>query len=197
MAVLHTLIPDITAFAKKKMPRDILHGWPHVERVLYYAQTINTEINASWDVIHCSVLLHDVGHTIQREEHHRISADIAEEYLGEKGVDQKTIVHIKECIITHSRQFSDRRPQSLEARVVFDADGMDLFGPIGLLRALLSCGLSGKGFPCMIKKIRWRLGQKDNFYSNTARQFACNNAALIETYLDSLEEQLQMLDRAI
>jgi hypothetical protein len=81
--------------------------------------------------------------------------------------------------------------------VVFDADGMDLFGPIGLLRALLSCGLSGKGFPCMIKKIRWRLGQKDNFYSNTARQFACNNAALIETYLDSLEEQLQMLDRAI
>jgi HD superfamily phosphodiesterase len=195
LTALYSLIPDITAFTKKKMPQDILHGWSHIERVLFYAQRINREINAEWDVIHCSVLLHDVGHSIKRKGHNRISAEIAEEYLRTRGIDQKTIALIKECIITHSRQFSDRLPESPEAKVVFDADGMDLFGPIGLLRALLACWLEDKGFPCMVEKIRWRLKQKDNFYSNTARRFAHDNTALIETYLRELEEQLHMLDR--
>ncbi|MBN1697083.1 MAG: HD domain-containing protein [Spirochaetales bacterium] len=194
MTALNTLMTGIADFARDKMPKDILHGWPHIQRVLAYARMVNAEMHARWDIIECSVLFHDAGHSIRRKDHNMISAEIASDYLDAKKIDRTTISLVRECIVAHSRQFSETLPESPEAKVVYDADGMDLFGPIGLLRALLSCGLEGKGFPCILEKLQWRSGQKNNFYSTIAAGFAHKNSAVIESYYRGLEEQLRLFE---
>lgn len=186
---------ELEDFAHSHMAPDILHGWPHIERVLFYAGQINREMKGEWEIIKSAVLLHDTGHKIQREKHNYLSAQLAEDFLKSIEIPGETIAHIKECIITHSRQFSHQLPQSKEAQVVYDADGMDLFGPVGLMRALLSCGLRGKGFDCMMKKLQWRLSEKENFYSQKARLFVQENSCIIEQYLDQLKKQLQQISQ--
>jgi putative nucleotidyltransferase with HDIG domain len=182
MTELKNLIPDIREFAIQHMPQDILHGWPHVQRLLKYAKMINEEVNGDWVVIQCAILLHDIGHRINREKHNEIGAKMAEEYLESKNIDQATIQNIKNAILAHSRQFAKIKPKSLEAKVLYDSDGMDLFGPIGLMRALLSCALRNEGFDGMIKKLEWRISETSNFYSNFAKEFVKNNVPIIEKW---------------
>ncbi len=193
MHELKDLMPEIEKFAKEKMVKDILHGWPHVERVLKYASKVNKEMQGNWEMIKCAILLHDMGHKMSREKHNELSAQMAEEYLIKKSVHQDTIANIKNSILVHSRQFANQKPSTIEAEVVFDADGMDLFGPIGLLRGLLSCALRNEGFGCMIKKMEWRIAQKSNFYSKTAKKFVNGNSEIIENYLKELKDHIQLI----
>ena len=79
------------------------------------------------------------------------------------------------------------------AKIVYDADGMDLFGPIGLMRALLSCALRNKEFDCIIKKLEWRISEIDNFYSEFAKIYVKNNCEIIENYLKDLKNQIKLL----
>lgn len=193
MVSLRDIIPEIQKFAEMKMLKDILHGWPHVNRVLKYASIINEEVKANWDIIHCAVLLHDIGHQVNRDNHNTISADMAGKFLKNQEIDTEVVKAIKHCILTHSRQFASEKPASSEARVVYDADGMDLFGPIGLMRGLLSCGLRNKGFDCMLKKMKWRLDQVKAFYSNVGRKFVAQNSKIIMDYMKELENQIEKL----
>lgn len=190
MSELKDILLELRKFAQTRMVTDILHGWPHVERVLKYASKVNEEMRGDWNIIEAAILLHDLGHKKKRENHNKISAQMAEEYLMKKEINPDVIEKIKNCILTHSRQFSDQIPDYIEAKIVFDADGMDLFGAIGLMRALLSCALRNQGFECMIKKLEWRIKQKPNFYSNYAREFVIENSIIIETYLKELKKQI-------
>jgi uncharacterized protein len=186
-------MPEIEKFAKSRMVKDILHGWPHIERILIYGENVNSELRGNWKIIKCAILLHDIGHTENRERHHEISAELAEEFLYSHGITESVILKIKKSILTHSRQFAHEKPATIEAKVVFDADGMDLFGAIGLMRALLSCALQGKDFDCIIKKLEWRLREKSNFYSQIAKKFVAEKCGIIEKYLMELKSQLNSL----
>ncbi|NHI93915.1 MAG: HD domain-containing protein [Candidatus Lokiarchaeota archaeon] len=194
MNVLESLSSEIEEFAKKNMTDDILHGWPHVRRVLKYASLINEELKGDWIIIKNSILLHDIGHKINRQNHNQISAEMAQDFLKSKNVEQEKINKISQSILTHSRQFSGSKPLSLEAKIVYDADGMDLFGPIGLMRALLSCALMNKEFDCMIKKLEWRMSEIKNFYSDVAKKFVTDNETIIKTYLNQLKIQLKLFE---
>ncbi|TFF90937.1 MAG: HD domain-containing protein [Promethearchaeota archaeon] len=183
----------IVEFAKNNMVKDFLHGWSHVERVIKYARYINNEVKANWEIIYCAVLLHDIGHKYGSKNHNVKSAEITDGFLKELKIEEKTIENIKHSILTHSRQYATNKPTTPEAKVLFDADGMDLFGAIGLMRALLSCTLKNKGFTCIIKKCEWRLEEVKNFYNDRARVFVKENSMIIELYLSKLKEQLKFL----
>lgn len=193
MIRLNEIIPEIQKFGQENMVQDMLHGWSHVERVLKYASIVNKEIRGNWDVIQSAIFLHDIGHKLNREKHHEISAEMAESFLISKKIDQEIISNITHSILTHSRQFSKEKPTSPEAKVLYDADGMDLFGPIGLMRAILACTLKNKTFECILKKLEWRLEQKKYFNSKAAKIFVQENSTLIENYLFRLKKQLEFI----
>ena len=116
MTSIKDIIPKIVEFAKGKMPDDILHGWPHIERLLEYASRINQEVNANWDIIQCAILLHDTGHKINPIKHNEISAEIAQNYLKSK-ISQDTLENIKNSILCHSRQYAKTKPVTLRAGI--------------------------------------------------------------------------------
>ena len=124
--------------------RDSAHDKQHVYRVLYYALDIaQTEENVDYDVLICACLLHDIGRMEQFENpaicHAKAGAEKACRFLMENHFGEDFAQRVAECIRTH-RYRSDDPPQSIEAKILFDADKMDVTGTTGIARTLIYKG---------------------------------------------------------
>ena len=101
------IIAKVRNFAYDKSSKDDIHGFQHIERVLKTSSKLGVALNANLLVIKISTLLHDVGRGNAKENHAKISAEIAKEFLIKNKFeipieDFENIVH---CISTHSFKF--------------------------------------------------------------------------------------------
>jgi uncharacterized protein len=88
--------------------------------------------------VRAAVLLHDAsGETggSGRADHQVSGAAFAAEVLAAEGWSQERIEAVQHCIRAH-RYRGQERPQSLEAKVLFDADKLDVIGAYGVARTL-------------------------------------------------------------
>jgi uncharacterized protein len=118
---------------------DLAHGWEHVERVYRLSLMIADREKANRSIVGLAALLHDLGRSVPDQENHHqehhadLSVNLARELLTKHHVpddEQQAILH---AIIAHS--FSRGvEPQTLEAKIVRDADRLDGLGAIGILR---------------------------------------------------------------
>lgn len=123
------------------------HGPDHSERVLHTAMTIGGQMEARLDILVPAALLHDIG---RREEsqsrgkvcHARRGAELAAPLLQNLGYTEEAITAICHCILAH-RFRGAIQPESLEAKILFDADKLDSIGAIGIGRAFLFAGQIG------------------------------------------------------
>lgn len=129
---------------------DMAHDAQHVYRVFYTALDIaGRETEARRDIVAAAALLHDVGRAAQARDpalcHAQVGAEMAYRFLTrELGWDEGRAGHVRACVLTH-RFRSDRPPESLEAKIVFDADKLDVTGAIGVARTLMYGGQVGQG----------------------------------------------------
>jgi len=118
---------------------DEVHGFGHIERVYRLCEQIGRTEGADLEILLTAALLHDTqgSHPGEgaRNDHHLRSAEFAGKLLAEMGWDESRLRAVQECIISH-RYRKDDVPQSLEAKVLFDADKLDVVGAIGVVRAL-------------------------------------------------------------
>ena len=123
------------------------HDREHVYRVLYLALDIaETEPSADRDVIAAAALLHDVGRPEQQADqsldHALVGAEKAEAFLRSRGFGEGLIAQVCECIRCHRFRRS-RPPESIEAKILFDADKLDVCGATGIARTLQYGGSLG------------------------------------------------------
>lgn len=123
---------------------DSAHDKEHIYRVLYNALEIaKPEENVDYDVLICSGLLHDIGRKEQFENpalcHAQIGAEKAYQFLIDNNFDSEFSEHVKSCIRTH-RFRKNNPPQSIEAKILFDADKLDVSGAVGIARTLIYKG---------------------------------------------------------
>lgn len=126
---------------------DSAHDREHVYRVLYTALMIaEEEPDADMDVLVCACLLHDIGRKEQFENpslcHAKVGGEKAFRFLVGNGFDRSFAERVKDCIVTH-RFRENNQPESLEAKILFDADKLDVAGAIGIARTLLYQGYVG------------------------------------------------------
>lgn len=124
---------------------DSAHDKEHIYRVLYNALEIaKAESNVDYDVLIGSCLLHDIGRKEQFENpalcHAAAGSDKAYHFLIEHGFEAGYARQVKDCIRTH-RYRRDSLPQSLETKILFDADKLDVAGAIGIARTLIYKGI--------------------------------------------------------
>lgn len=116
---------------------DPTHGFAHIQRVYRLSKHISRLEGARWEIVRSAVLLHDAGaEDVGRGAHHRSSADFAGGILKEEGWSQEDIAAVQHCIRAHRYRDDSLSPQTLEARVLFDADKLDAIGAIGVMRAV-------------------------------------------------------------
>jgi uncharacterized protein len=123
------------------------HGWDHVSRVVRIALRIAEAEGADSFVVLMASLLHDIardeenasnGKTCHAEEGYRLTL----EFLTASSMEHPVALHIAECVRTH-RFRNNHSPESLEAKVLFDADKIDSIGAVGIGRAFLFSGEVG------------------------------------------------------
>lgn len=192
---------------------DPVHDFDHVLRVYRLAERIGEKESADLKIIRAAALLHDsVGSAPgtegnARAEHHIASAEFAREILSSKAWPEEMIQAVQHCIRAHRFRGKEDKPQTIEAKVLFDADKLDVLGAIGAARTIAYAALDGE--PAYAEPseqfIQTGIKQPDESHSSyheflfklqnvKSRMFTKTGKALAEarhTYLVQFYEQLQ------
>ena len=123
-------------FARTLYPADAdsAHDFDHVLRVVAMADRIAQVERADREVVRAAALLHDIGLDEGRAAHETSAAKRAKDILSAQGYDESFCNAVAHAIESH-RFRSGPTPQTLEAKVLFDADKLDAIGAIGVARA--------------------------------------------------------------
>jgi uncharacterized protein len=133
-------MPTIEEAKKWYDPVDAVHGFDHVLRVYRMAEMIGEELGADMGILKVAALLHDAsgaapGEGGTRTSHEQDSAEFARRVLQEEEWAEERIRAVEHCIRTH-RYRNQEEPVSLEAKILFDADKLDVVGAFGVARTI-------------------------------------------------------------
>jgi uncharacterized protein len=114
---------------------DLAHGWEHVYRVYHLALRIAEHEHANRFIVGMAALLHDLGRTTRdpKRTHAEHSAILATELLAPYALPLDTEQAILHAILAHNYR-RGITPETLEARVLYDADRLDSLGASGVIR---------------------------------------------------------------
>lgn len=119
---------------------DIAHSLDHFERVVGLACLLAKQEDANLAVVLPAAWLHDcvpIAKTDpRRKQSSQLSAEQAAVILNDLNYDADLIPDIQHAILTHSFS-ANITPETLEAKVVQDADRLDALGSIGIARCLM------------------------------------------------------------
>jgi len=130
---MKSIVEKLRTTVEEKMDvvEGTVHSFEHVDRVFRIATHMAIQEGADLELVQVGALLHDIGWTVGKP-HHETGAEIAGEILKEMSYPKKkTIVNI---VLHHHLECRDKL-DTLEEKVVWDADKIDLLGILGIVRA--------------------------------------------------------------
>jgi uncharacterized protein len=186
------------------------HDLEHVRRVVANARLLLSTEPADPLVVLPAAWLHDLVQIAKddprRAQASRLAAEAACAWLREEGFPAERLAAVHHAIHAHS--FSAQVPcQSLEARVLQDADRLDALGAIGIARTFLCGGAMGRplyaeadpfcdsrepddGAWNLDHFYRKLLGLADSMHSASGRAEAGRRCAFMRHYLAELRREL-------
>lgn len=189
---------------------DPSHDILHVKRVVAIAKKLSLAEKADLEIVLPAAYLHDciyISKTDQRRSQaSRISADRAIELLRGWKYSEKLLPRIHHAISAHS--FSARIfPETIEAKIVQDADRLDAMGAIGIFRCFAFSGLAQRPLYlaedpfCKKRKPDDSSNTLDHFFTkllhlqdrlntDAAKQEGLKRLETMEFFLKSLENEL-------
>jgi uncharacterized protein len=190
------------------------HDFDHVLRVTRLAERIAAAEGADVSIVRTAALLHDIGESQSRENHHLRGAAMAREIL--QGQPEAFVAAVAHAIEAH-RFRADPAPATLEAQALSDADKLDAIGAIGVARAYAYAGSHGTA----LWRRPWReiageagdavsqpdaLGEgytpvhefvykldriPERLYTAAARAIAAERQAFMRAFFDRLDEEAE------
>ena len=195
---------------------DSAHDAEHIYRVLANALVIaRDEVGVDYDVLISACLLHDIGRPDQIRDpglcHAAVGSDKAYYFLLEQGVNPEFAEKVRACIRTHRFRKNDQ-PESLEAKILFDADKLDVVGAIGIARTLVYKGTvteplytrrddggisdgAGEEPHSFFQEYHRKLNKLyDRFYTETGHRLAQDRRKAAQDFYASLYHEVNALD---
>lgn len=112
------------------------HNWAHAHRDTLNAIVVGETEGADMAIVLPAITMHDIGflYGATGRTHGAVGAVKLSEYLNDGGIEytDEQIAKIASCIRTHKGSMHNEKPESLEAKVVADADLLEKFGPFGV-----------------------------------------------------------------
>ncbi len=121
---------------------DPVHGFDHILRVYRMAERLAKIEGADIEIVRAAALLHDAqgsqtqGGEEGRQDHHQASSEFARQILESEGWSPNKIAAVQHCIRAHRFRDNTETPNSLEAKILFDADKLDVIGAVGVARTI-------------------------------------------------------------
>lgn len=165
-------------FIQQQPAGDAAHDLLHVQRVVRNARQFAVAENADLAIVLPAAWLHDCVNVAKdsplRARASHLAAETAVSFLQTIGYPDRYLPAIAHAITAHS--FSAHIvPQTMEARVVQDADRIDALGAIGIARAFMTGGSLGRPIYhqpdpfCAGRAAEDRLASVDHFYTKLLR----------------------------
>jgi putative nucleotidyltransferase with HDIG domain len=167
------------------------HDYSHVLTVCRYSIQIAKEIPEPVDpfVVCTAAILHDIGKTtsIFSHLHGLLGGALAEEYLDGLKIDPELRDIICRIVIRHTPT-SMIPPETVEEKIIYDADTLDRLGLIGLLRGFI--GKSGS-MPEIIRKYnKTRLDDFSKLHFDVSKRIGDAKNEELSAYIEIVENQL-------
>lgn len=193
---------------------DPIHDFDHVLRVYRMAERLAKEEQADLEIVLAAALLHDAEGSAPdaetRTSHQHRSAEFARAVLENEHWKEGRIRQVEHCIRAHRFRSDGESPQTNEAKVLFDADKLDVLGAIGIARVIgyasinhqpfyavpsqqfLGSGIKEAGEPhSAYHEYLFKLRKiKDHLYTSTARQIAQERDKYLTGFFERLEKEL-------
>ncbi len=188
------------------------HGWDHTLRVHNLAINIARLEHANMEIVRIASILHDIARNKEDESngavcHAVLGASMAKQFLKEFDLEEDIINDVCYSIETH-RYRDNRAPNTLEAKVLFDADKLDSIGATGIGRAFLFAGEIGASlhndkeaiaqaeaytredtaYREYMVKLRFL---RDNMYTDTGKKMALSRHQFMEEFFDRLNKEVE------
>ena len=195
--------------------KDSAHDREHIYRVLNQALRIaQTEKGVNYDVLIAACLLHDIGRREQFADpalcHAQVGSEKAYAFLIAQGYGEDFARKVRHCILTH-RFRKALPPESLEAKILFDADKLDVTGAIGIARSLMYkaeveeplyvkkadgsiCDGSGDmAAPSFFREYKFKLEKLyDKFYTARGAELAAQRRQIAADFYESLYREVNL-----
>ena len=145
MKVLDSLKREVI----KIMDNDPAHDFEHVMRVYSNAKKISKEEKANQKLVLSAALLHDIVSYPKSSKRSKFSsidsAKKSKSILKKYDFTTEEIIIVFDAIVDHS--FSQNKiPQTLEGKILQDADRLDALGAIGIARVFATSGSLNRPF---------------------------------------------------
>ena len=166
------------------------HDAAHTLRVYRNAMRIaESEPGCDKEIVALAALLHDADdHKLFQTQNNAH----ARAFLLENRVPADRIERI--CAVINAVSFSRNRgqiPDTLEGRIVQDADRLDAIGAVGIARTFAYGGQHGRPLTESVQHFHDKLLLlKDGMHTQTAKALAEKRHAFLELYLLELDEEL-------
>lgn len=157
-------MPTIESARKWYPQDDPVHGFSHILRVYNLALRLAQSEGADLEIVGAAVLLHDAGDSVggdTRPDHQQAAADFAGQVLLAEGWPPVKIASVQHCIRSHRFRDPSEQPQTIEAKVLFDADKLDAIGAVGVVRAIAYAVLASQDLYTQPSDHFLRTGEKE------------------------------------
>lgn len=173
-------LQEAAAHAERTYPAS---DWPHIVEVVRYARELAGTTAADKEIVTLAAYFHDISRVeFGAAEHNIRSAQMARQWLDERGYPADRTQRVVDAIVAHMRPApeSQREAVALEARIVYDADKIGRAMGMGLLAALVRLGgdvpwheLSYEALAETLRKGRQATQEVyDSLYTQAAREMA-------------------------
>lgn len=173
---MQDIISKTIAFVKTTLANaESGHDWFHIERVYNNTLLINSIEKANSLVVALAALLHDIADSKFHDGDEELGPQRAGEFLSDLEVDHETILHVQNIIrhMSFKNSFAKKFFNSLEMKVVQDADRLDAIGAIGIARAFTYGGYKNRTMydPAILPNLKMSKEEYKNSAAPTINHF--------------------------
>ena len=185
------IVKFMESFAK-----DSAHDSGHIYRVLNHALILAEKYEVNTDILVAACLLHDIGRPAQFADpskcHAKVGSIIAYQFLKGLGWSEEDCRKVEHCVLTH-RFTESAQPETIEAKILFDADKLDVIGALGIARTLQYEGKTNATLNDFFAECNRKLTKLyDVFYTAEAKQLATGGKKLLDKFCLELRNQLDI-----
>lgn len=166
------------------------HNWEHIWRDTLNAIVIGEAEKADMSIVLPAIVMHDIGFLYggTGKTHGAIGADKLKGYLKKIKVTypQAAVEHIAACIRTHKGSSHGENPETLEAKVVADADLLEKFGLFGVYQYIRTFTEFNRG----IERVIQRKDEMKGLYlqTKTGKNLAEKGRKFVVDFFSRLDE---------
>lgn len=181
-------------YVRAALPESGAHGLDHTLRVVRLCETLGAREDADMAVLIPAAVFHDIARPLEEETgvpHEEEGARMAAAYLEAIHYPADRTAGIVHAVRAH-RYSSGIDPETLEARILSDADKLDAMGAVGIARTFVQAGEQGTGIPDAADHIRAKLlNLKDLMYTESAREIAEQRHVFLAGFFEVLDYEMR------